>query len=285
MWVPALMGQNSDVDKYILEPSALVKGGYGSGSGCILLHTVKGDAKPTCYILTAGHVIQDLRSITEELDKTTGRMRKKEKWKYASIVQIIYSESHKRVGKVEMDAEVVAYSKEDDLALLKMKKKGFVACSIKLLASDEQIRMGTDVYHCGSRSGEAGANSLTDGIISALSRYVDEKEYHQTTAPASPGSSGGGIFLKGTKEYIGLVTMGRGETMGLFIPINRIRKWLGTTEYAFLVGLQPKVQSVGPGDAKPSTGKADAMIHRGYKYWLYVDNKAALPEWLQPLVW
>ena len=54
--------------------------------------------------------------------------------------------------------------------------------------------------------------------------------FDQTSAPAFPGSSGGGIFLTESSgdnsgRYTGMLVRGAGETFNLIVPVRRMRKW------------------------------------------------------------
>jgi len=75
---------------------------------------------------------------------------------------------------------------------------------------------------------EARAKLGIQGIV-----YFDDEVFDQTSAPASPGSSGGGIFSR-EGEHLGMVTLGAGETFVLFVPARRIAAWLEAKGYGFL---------------------------------------------------
>ena len=217
----ATMVVAGSLDSLVLEPSVTVKANYGTGSGVVF---VRGDR---CFVLTAGHVVASLRHVVTRLDKREGRERKEERFDDASIVQVLYQEGRK-VGKVEFDAKVIAYSDAEDgedLALLEIRKRAFVTRGARFAKDTKPLAIGTRIYHCGSLQGELGSNSLTDGIISRVGRVFKNKVYDQTNATAFPGSSGGGVFTE-DGEYVGMITRGAGETFNLFIPARRIKSWL-----------------------------------------------------------
>ena len=53
------------------------------------------------------------------------------------------------------------------------------------------------------------------------------KVFDQVTAVAFPGSSGGGMFLKNSGEYIGMLTQGVMKLQGFnfIVPVRRIHAW------------------------------------------------------------
>jgi len=203
----------------ILDPSVTIRAGYGTGSGVVF---TRGEAN---YILTAAHVVASLRTVKTRLEG--GREVKFEHFADAQVVKVLY-EGARKVGKLEMDARVVAYSDAEDgedLALLEVRKRAFVPSTAVFRPSDAPVAIGTRIYHCGSLQGEMGSNSLTDGIISRVGRVLEGKVYDQSNATAFPGSSGGGVFTE-DGEYIGMITRGAGEGFNLFVPARRIRAWL-----------------------------------------------------------
>ena len=71
--------------------------------------------------------------------------------------------------------------------------------NILFYPSNDPIPVGTELYHVGSLLGQVGSNSMTRGIMSKVGRVLelgtgDGVVFDQTSAPAFPGSSGGGIF-------------------------------------------------------------------------------------------
>jgi len=172
---------------------------------------------------TAAHVVDGLRSVEEVIDPATGPKRQLIRFSDARIVKELV-ESGRRVGELAMDASVVRYSKDEDLALLRVRKTGFVDASVVFYLDDPIPTIGTRLLHVGSLLGQLGANSMTSGIMSQIGRTIDNKEFDQTTVTAFPGSSGGGVYLE-SGAYTGMVLRGAGEGFNLIAPIRRIRKW------------------------------------------------------------
>ena len=212
------------IEDQVLAPSVTVTTNRGSGSGVIFIH----EGAP--YVITADHVVRSLRSVRTTI--ADGGERKTEVWSDANVVQVLVQDG-RQIGKIEMFAEVLCSDEKEDIALLRVRRTGYFSFSARFVPPDVKIGVGELVLHCGSRLGQEGANSLTDGIVSAVGRVIDDEVFDQTSAPASPGSSGGGIFSR-EGEHLGMVTLGAGETFVLFVPARRIAAWLEAKGYGFL---------------------------------------------------
>ena len=217
--------------------SVTVKAGRGEGSGVIITREVTvGDAKEKInFVWTAAHVVASLRSVRNTIE--AGIPKKVVEFKDAQIVKELV-EKGRRVGEIKMDAKVIKYSDADsgeDLALLLVRKRNFVDQNILFYPSNDPIPVGTELYHVGSLLGQVGSNSMTRGIMSKVGRVLelgtgDGVVFDQTSAPAFPGSSGGGIFLTESSgdnsgRYTGMLVRGAGETFNLIVPVRRMRKW------------------------------------------------------------
>jgi len=179
--------------------SVTIKAGYGEGSGVV--KTRDG----VNYVWTAAHVVAGNRRTRSVID-ANGSTRTIVEFTDVSIVQSLY-EAGRKVGQIEMLAEVIRYSDSDygeDLALLKVRKRDFIHASASFFLGDGIPGVGTKLLHVGSLHGQGGSNSVTDGIISQPGRVLrDGKVYDQTTVTAFPGSSGGGVFFEDSGLYVG----------------------------------------------------------------------------------
>jgi S1-C subfamily serine protease len=197
-------------------------GGYGQveGSGVIKTRTVGGET--VNFIWTAGHVVQGLRKVKTVI-APDGTERKVVTFDDCSIVKELI-EDGRRVGELKMDAKVIRYSAKQDIALLRVRKKGFVQANVKFYLDKDIPAIGTNLYHVGSLLGQAGSNSMTSGIVSQIGRVLEKQVFDQTTVAAFPGSSGGGVYLEDGR-YVGMLVRGAGETFNLVIPVRRMIVW------------------------------------------------------------
>lgn len=218
--------EKKDVARYLQDISVTIvsktNGGSGEGSGVIKSRKLA-DGTNVNFIWTAAHVIDNLRKTRNAIDPKTGTQKTVIEFDDALVVKSI-SEGGRTVGKLELMAEVVRYSKDEDLALLRLRKADFVQASVDFYLEEEIPAIGTDLLHVGSLLGQLGSNSMTTGIMSQHGRIVDKKVFDQTTVAAFPGSSGGGVFLRDGR-MVGMLVRGAGETFNLIVPVRRLYDW------------------------------------------------------------
>jgi len=122
-------------------------------------------------------------------------------------------------GDVYDDVAVVDVDERKDLVLLKIKAFGLVPA---VAGNSDQVQAGDRVILIGSPRGLE--LSVSDGLISAVRDSGEGYRLFQTSAAASPGSSGGGMFDE-FGELIGIVSskLANGENLNFGIPVNYMR--------------------------------------------------------------
>jgi len=252
--VNAFAVDTSDLTNLLQDISVTIKSGTSyskaEGSGVIVTRQVCTDVakkkmETINFVWTAGHVIDNLRSVRTVIDPKTGTERKKIEFKDAQIVKELV-ENGRRVGELKMDCKVLKFSDSEngeDLALLMVRKRNFISSGASAtffldkneLGDIKVVPIGTRLYHVGSLLGQMGSNSMTSGIMSQVGRVLelgsgDGVVFDQTTVAAFPGSSGGGVFLtessgKEAGQYVGMLVRGAGESFNLIVPVRRMYVW------------------------------------------------------------
>jgi serine protease Do len=156
------------------------------------------------YIMTNAHVIEGQQRIRVALPISMGN-----------------SSRPVPVGRRRIvDARLVGFHKETDLALLKVEETDLPTLP---LVSRQRPRVGQLVFAIGSPEGLQ--NSVTMGVVSALARQPDSTKpmtYIQTDAPINPGNSGGPLVdMYGTVIGINTFILSQGggsEGLGFAIP-------------------------------------------------------------------
>lgn len=111
--------------------------------------------------------------------------------------------------------QVKAYSVEKDIAILA------TDCldTIPLNFRTNSVLTGEKVYAIGSSLGLT--STLSEGIVSCALRQFYNDVYIQTTAPISPGNSGGPLFDKyGNVIGINTMQMADGQNLNFAIPVG-----------------------------------------------------------------
>jgi hypothetical protein len=123
-----------------------------------------------------------------------------------------------KLGEVVLPATILVADEVFDLCRLTV--SGMRAPALALAGVDT-LRTGQRVYAIGAPQGLE--LTISEGIVSAL-RKVDDGTIIQTTAPISPGSSGGGLFdLSG--RLVGIMTFQHrfGQNLNFALPAD----WIG----------------------------------------------------------
>lgn len=159
----------------------------------------------------------------------------------AAVVALANGDSYDDVAVVDVDAR-------RDIALLKIKAFGLTAAK---LGNSDRVKVGDRVVLVSSPRGLEA--TVSDGVISASRDTGDGYRMLQTTAAASPGSSGGGLFNM-AGELIAILTSKRmdGENLNFALPFNYVRGLLATTATMTLAELAAKY----PAEAEAPAGAA-----------------------------
>lgn len=132
--------------------------------------------------------------------------------------------------KTEVKANIVNYDQEQDIAMIKIIDDVKVPGVVELGDSDA-LQTGEEVLAIGTPLSKDLADTLTNGIVSALNRNVQTESgvtlnLIQTNAAINPGNSGGPL-INTRGEVVGINTMKMMsedvEGLGFAIPINDIK--------------------------------------------------------------
>ena len=224
-------------EKYIYPMVRLTFGNVG-GSGTIIHSKLNDENIFSTYVLTNHHVISDAIRIEEKWDSVLQKNVKTEKRSIVYVEIFQYRDLSIPIGTLKIEAEIILYDEDQDLALVKLRSENEVKNIAKLFLGD--------AYHVMDESIAVGCSLgfpplPTVGVITRKNFYIDSLPYDMSSSQIIYGNSGGAMFLAQTGELIGIpsrvVDIGWGTViphMGLFIPIDRIIKWLNTEHYDFL---------------------------------------------------
>ena len=267
-----------NVAQHLQDVSVTIKSGFAEGSGVLITRelTAKDNEKiKVNFVVTCAHVIDNLRSTRQVIEN--GRPKTIVEFKDAQIVKELV-ENGRKVGELKMDAKVIMYSdaeEGEDLALLMVRKSGFVDANTEFYLEGQPVDIGTDLFHVGSLLGQSGANSMTAGIMSQVGRVLNLGSgggtvFDQTTVTAFPGSSGGGVFLTNGK-YVGMLVRGAGETFNLIVPVRRMQSWVEARGAGWVLdpkSKMPTLEEIKKIDVENDSGpsKAESKDAKSFPY-------------------
>ena len=232
-WGEVLRGKVAH-EKY-LYPVVRVSTGYAGGSGTLVYSKGKVD-KYSTYVLTNYHVIAEAVRITDEWDST---LKKKIPIERRSVVYVEifkYRNLSVPVGTMKLEAEIVIYNRQEDMALLKLNYDEWIRYVAFLnnsnyVVMDEAVAVGCSM----------GLPPLVSvGVITRLNYLDNSLPYDMSSAQIIFGNSGGAMF-NAVGDFIGIPSMVAMQGwssaiphMGLFIPWKRVAIWLESEHYDFI---------------------------------------------------
>jgi len=237
--------QIEQLHKQAIYPVVRVTSGSIGGSGTIIYseNRSKNDEFEN-FIATNYHVVEPAIKIEKVWSSMLRAHVQKEKRQTVKVEIFRYNNLSFIEGRQSYDADIVATSKDDDIAILKLRstrKHNYVA---KLLPREKfnEVKTGTEVAAVGCSL--LHPPLVTSGQITSLNDEIENKKYWMSNAQIVFGSSGGAVFLvsnnKLNYDFIGIpsrvAVIGWGTPithMGYFIPIDRIYKWFQEQHLTF----------------------------------------------------
>ena len=189
----AAVGSGFFVDKALVDARCYLAKFYQSWAQ---RETQGGTPTEYGYVLTNYHVIQP-----------------------AVFAEIVLQNGDK--GKVD---NVIVEDEQADLALLSVLVKTSRPLNAIPLSGNDPRVLAT-VYAIGSPKGLSG--SASEGKISGLRELPEGGQWLQTTAPISPGSSGGPLLLSdGTVAGVTTLSIKDGQNLNFAVPVSKLRAFL-----------------------------------------------------------
>lgn len=229
----------------LLYPVVRISDGQGAGSGTIIYskESVKGGF--STYVLTNHHVVASAIQIVEEWDSTLGKNVKREKRSLISAEIFKYKNLSTPIGTLRVEASVVLYNTNEDMALVKLSLEEEAKYVANLYPRDN-----LDDIHLFDKTIAVGCSLgwppiPTEGWIARMNVQLDSMPYHMSTSQIVFGNSGGALYRLNYDESDGFLigipsgapVVGWGSIithMGIFIPIDRVYDWLEKEHYDFL---------------------------------------------------
>jgi len=216
------------------------------GSGLIVYSKPLPDSatKYETYVMTCFHVVEKAVKFIEKWSDLAQRMVKREDRALVQVEVFEYEELSKVVGGTTYNAEIVAWDKQLDLALLKLKttRKFYYVAKLFPKGKEDKIKLGMPAVSVGCSLGHEPLMNF--GNIVSKGDMIENKEYWMSTANTIFGNSGGAEFLADNHEFIGITAQITGiqlgfsvdiiTWMGFFVPITSIYKFWDDRYFMFL---------------------------------------------------
>jgi S1-C subfamily serine protease len=234
-----------EIGREFLLPNCRVRAAKGSGSGTVL-YSASPNGKGICstYVLTNHHVVADSIKLEKKWSPLLKRKVDKDVFSTVQVDFFKYQYASRAIGATEIEADIVTYDVEEDLALLKVRDEEQAPAVARMFPRDKvlDLRLGLPLVTIGAGMGEAPV--ITTGVLSQFGREIDNREYWLSTAPTIFGNSGGAVYLADTQEFLGVparVAVIQGffgsnpiTHLSYFIPISRIYKFLEDQLFRFI---------------------------------------------------
>jgi len=201
------------------------------------------------YVLTNWHVIDENISFTYAKQRRMhlGRLSAvREKWeakrKPLEVQVFTFGEQVSRQRKRKYMADIVACSKEMDLALLRLRSRHLIADVAPLAPQSVRLPWFMDVWAVGCPKGLTPI--ATKGNPSGMWTNEEKKTRLMTTTPTTDGNSGGGLYYKSLKrdryEVMGIVTECESDAphINYCVPIKTIYEFLEKHGFGFILKAQ-----------------------------------------------
>lgn len=241
------MDDTERMHQRMLYPATRVRSGTAGGSGTII-YSQPDPQRPEEYItlvLTNHHVIDQSVQVKELWDSVLQRNVKRDVLSEVSVESFDYHHMSRMVSANSHQAEILAYDKEHDLAVLRVLSPKQATHVAELIPEQriEYLTLFAPVWCCGcSLLHEPFANR---GTINGLREIIDNKTYLLQSAHSVFGNSGGALYLEdgyyllGVPARITALHLGFGVDimtwMGFAVHPSRLYQFLREQELRFVV--------------------------------------------------
>ena len=230
----------------MLYPTVLVAVGSGSGSGTVIF-SERRDGEYTSLVLTNWHVIASAVQVSKEWDSQEKENVEKETRRPVKIEIFEYNNYSTSIGTTGRVAQIIAYDKKRDLALLRIDDRERPLEHVATLypeGEDDGPWIFQKAWAVGAGLGRPPFP--TQGLLSGFAKDSYGKKLFLASAPIIFGNSGGSGYVlspRGTYELIGVPSMvsayGWGSVvshMGWWRPISEIRVFLRENGLGYVLG-------------------------------------------------
>jgi len=259
--IPAVAAQQAEAvpvaeHEQMLYPTVLVRLGDGTGSGTVIYSAQNAAGEYESYVLTNYHVIRNYVKLTKIWDSEKKEHVETETRRPVNVDLWEYNNYSSAVGTIGRLANIVAYDKSRDLALLMIEDRERPMPYVAALypeGADDGPWIFQQVFAVGAGLGKPPFPTV--GVLAGYGRDQDGNALYLASAPIIFGNSGGSLYVfsppRGQFELIGVPSMvsayGWGNVvshMGWSRPISELRIFLRAAGYGErILGDEPEVDN------------------------------------------
>lgn len=233
-----------ELHEKILYPVVRVRTQKVGGSGTIIYSSPDRQGRYESFVMTCAHVIDDAVVIKKEWDSFLKKKIEKEFTEQVQVEIFDYVDLSKVNSSNALRADIVAYDKVVDIAILKLDSPKACPYIARLISKDkvDTVKLFTDAYASGCSLGHDPI--CNQGQITYINEKIENKQYLMSNCSSIFGNSGGALFLAETGEQIGItarisaIQLGFGVDiitwMGFSVSPHEIYKFIDEQELKFL---------------------------------------------------
>jgi len=234
----------------MLYPTVRIRSDKATGSGTVVYSKKDEEGIYHTYVVTCEHVVDDLIKVEKGWDPILKMDRRKENLGRPSVELFYYEHLSRCKGSSgEHRSQIVAYDKDEDIAILEVERKETPVEYIAALYPQDEIKkihVLDQLFCVGAAMGHEPI--MTKGNLNFMDEIIEGKEYWMSSAPSIFGNSGGSVYRYSAEreqhEFLGIparitVDIAGFSTdaithMGYFVPITRIYKLLDRNNLSFI---------------------------------------------------
>lgn len=235
-----------EMHEKMLYPVVRVRTEKAGGSGTVIYSkpNPKNKDEYQTFILTCQHVVDDAIKQKREWDSLLKKKKEKEFMSQVGVEIFDYVYLSRVNSSNAFRADIVAYDKEHDIAVLKLDSPREIKYVAKIIPQDkiDSVKIFTPTWTCGCSLGHEPFPNK--GNITYLNEIIDNKLYWMGNGHSIFGNSGGAAFLEETGEQIGItarisaIQLGFGfdimTWMGFMVAPQRLYEFFDEQELMFL---------------------------------------------------
>lgn len=215
-----------ELHESILYPVVRIRTHKAGGSGTVIYSAPckENPEENQSFVLTCAHVIADAVNVRKDWDSVLKKEIDKEFVEQVQVEVFDYVYLSKVNSSNAYRADIIAYDKSVDLAILKLESPKQCPFVAKIIPKDKipLVKVFADAYASGCSLGHDPI--ANQGKITYIDEKIDNHTYLMSNCSSIFGNSGGALFLADTGEQVGVTARITAMQLGFGMDIMT---WMG----------------------------------------------------------